>query len=184
MRLSEWRKAAPHKDAGSAKLAAIVDPVLTSLGAEPDPQAWVAWGEEPGTRHTILVVTDAGLISCFVRTNVAGEGPRASAKLVRWSRVQTSELAIETSGSHRLLSFQVEGHVLQGADDVADQIAAFALEVFAAIDGRPRPEPPPVRGRGSTARKTGSSGASRTVNAPGRAGGTSGGTAAKTGTER
>ena len=187
MRLSEWRKAAPHKDAGSAKLAAIVDPVLTSLGAEPDPQAWVAWGEEPGTRHTVLVVTDAGLISCFVRTNVAGEGPRASAKLVRWSRVQTSELAIETSGSHRLLSFQVEGHVLQGADDVADQIAAFALEVFAAVDGRPRPEQAPaVRGRGSTARKTGSSGSSRTVDAPGRgrARGTSGGTAAKTGTER
>ena len=143
MRLSEWRKAAPHKDAGSAKLAAIVDPVLTSLGAEPDPQAWVAWGEEPGTRHTVLVVTDAGLISCFVRTNVAGEGPRASAKLVRWSRVQTSELAIETSGSHRLLSFQIESHVLQGADGVADGIAGFALDVFAAMDGRPRPQPRP-----------------------------------------
>ena len=160
MRLSEWRKAAPHKDAGSAKLAAIVDPVLTSLGAEPDPQAWVAWGEEPGTRHTILVVTDAGLISCFVRTNVAGEGPRASAKLVRWSRVQTSELAIETSGSHRLLSFQVEGHVLQGADEVADGIAGFALDVFAAMDGRPRPQPrPSPRRRAAPASKTARPGA-------------------------
>ena len=144
MRLSEWRKAAPHKDAGSAKLAAIVDPVLASLGAEADPHAWVAWGEEPGTRYTILVVTDPGLISCFVRLNVAGEGPRASAKLVRWSRVQTSELAIETSGSHRLLSFQIESHVLQGADGVADGIAGFALDVFAAMDGRPRPQPRPV----------------------------------------
>ena len=150
MRLSEWRKAAPHKDAGSAKLAAIVDPVLASLGAESDPHAWVAWGEEPGTRYTILVVTEPGLISCFVRLNVAGEGPRASAKLVRWSRVQTSELAIETSGSHRLLSFQIESHVLQGADGVADGIAAFALDVFAAMDGRPRPQPrPSTRSRSS-----------------------------------
>ena len=153
MRLSEWRKAAPHKDAASAKLAALVDPVLRSLGAEDDPHCWVAWGDEPGTRHTILVPTDAGLISCFVRVNVSGEGPRASAKLVRWNRVQTSELAIETSGPHRLLSFQVEGHVLGGADAVADRIAAFALEVFAAMDGRPRPEPPKAR-RGSSPAKT------------------------------
>jgi hypothetical protein len=154
MRLSEWRKAAPHKDAASAKLAALVDPVLRSLGAEDDPHCWVAWGEEPGTRHTILVPTDAGLISCFVRVNVSGEGPRLSAKLVRWSRVQTSELAIETSGPHRLLSFQVEGHVLGGADAIADRIAAFALEVFAAMDGRPRPEPPKAR-RAATPAKAG-----------------------------
>jgi hypothetical protein len=156
MRLSEWRKAAPHKDAGSAKLAAIVDPVLASLGAEDDPHAWVAWGEEPGTRYTILVVTDPGLISCFVRLNVAGEGPRASAKLVRWSRVQTSELAIETSGSHRLLSFQIESHVLQGADGVADGIAGFALDVFAAMDGRPRPQTrPSTRSRPAAAPRSG-----------------------------
>src|SRR5262245_60182647 len=153
MRLSEWRKAAPHRDAGSAKLAALVDPVLRSLGADDDPPCWIVWGEEPGTRHTILVPTDAGLISCFVRVNVAGEGPRASAKLVRWSRVQTSELAIETSGTHRLLSFQIEGHVLGGPDDVADRIAAFALDAFAAMDGRPRPEPRPARGRGSSSTK-------------------------------
>ena len=143
MRLSEWRKAAPNREAGAPRTAGIVDPVLTALGADDDPHGWVAWGDEPGTRYTILVVTDAGLISCFVRLNVAGEGPRASAKLVRWSRVQTSELAIETSGSHRLLSFQIESHVLQGADGVADGIAGFALDVFAAMDGRPRPQPRP-----------------------------------------
>jgi hypothetical protein len=141
MRLSEWRRTAPSREAGTARLAAVVDPVLAALGAEEDPLVWVAWGEEPGTRHTILVPTAGGLISCFVRVNVPGEGPRVSAKLVRWNRVQTSELAIETTGAHRLLSFQVEGHVLQGSDDVADRIAAFALEVIAAIDGRPRPEP-------------------------------------------
>ena len=186
MRLSQWRASAPTKDAGSTKLAVLVDPVLAALGVEPDPHVWVVWGDDPGVRHTILVPTDAGLVTCFVRVLVQAEAPRATAKLVRWNRVELGELAMETSAGHRLLTFQIEGNVLQGADDVADQIAAFALEVFAAIDGRPRPEPPPVRGRGSTARKTGSSGASGTANAPGRgrAGGASGGTAAKTGTER
>jgi hypothetical protein len=177
MRLSEWRKAAPHRDAGSPKLAALVDPVLSSLGTEDDPHCWVAWGEEPGTRYTILVPTVAGLISCFVRLNVAGEGPRASAKLIRWSRVQTSELAIETSGSHRLLSFQIEGHVLGGADDVADRIAAFALEVFAAMDGRPRPEPrraarrAAAPGRTSTAKRAAPAPASRSAAGQARAAG-------------
>jgi len=187
MRLSQWRASAPTKDAGSTKLAALVDPVLAALGVEADPHAWVVWGDDPGVRHTILVPTDAGLVTCFVRVLVQAEAPRATAKLVRWNRVELGELAMETSAGHRLLTFQIEGNVLQGADDVADQIAAFALEVFAAVDGRPRPEQAPaVRGRGSTARKTGSSGSSRTVDAPGRgrARGTSGGTAAKTGTER
>jgi hypothetical protein len=172
MRLSEWRRTAPSREAGTARLAAIVDPVLAALGADDDPQAWVAWGEEPGVRHTILIPAGAGLISCFVRVNVPGEGPRISAKLIRWNRVQTSELAIETSGSHRLLSFQVEGHVLQGADKTADGIAAFALEVLAAIDGRPRPEPRRVSRRRSapgskattaTARARGSAGSKRTA---------------------
>ena len=143
MRLSEWRASAPNKDAGSAKVAALVDPVITALGAEPDPHGWVVWGEEPGVRYSILIPTAPGLVTCFVRVNVPGEGPRASAKLVRWNRVEIGELAIETSTGHRLLSFQVEGYVLQGADDVADRIAAFALELFAAIDGLPRPEHPP-----------------------------------------
>src|SRR5262245_52210531 len=169
MRLSEWRKAAPHRDAGSAKLAALVDPILRSLGADDDPPCWIVWGEEPGTRHTILVPTAAGLISCFVRVNVAGEGPRVSTKLVRWSRVQTSELTIETSGPHRLLSFQIEGHVLGGADDVADRMAAFALEVFAAMDGRPRPEPRPAGRRASSPAKRASPAAPRSGRATTRA---------------
>jgi hypothetical protein len=78
------------------------------------------------------------------------EAPRATAKVIRWNRVELGELSMETSAGHRLLSFQVEGHVLQGADDVADQIAAFALDVFAAIDGRPRPEPAAGRRRGAS----------------------------------
>jgi hypothetical protein len=141
MRLSEWRAASPSKEAGGPRVAAVVDPILRALGAAADPVCWVAWGEEPGVRHSILLPTPAGLVTCFVRVSVPGEGPRASAKLVRWSRVQLGELAIETQGSHRLLSFQVEGQVLNGADETADRVAAFALELFASMDGRPAPEP-------------------------------------------
>lgn len=140
MRLSEWRASGPSKEASGAKIAAIVDPILLALGAESDPHCWVAWGEEPGVRYTIFVPTPAGLITSFVRVNVPGEGPRASSKLIRWARVQLGELAIETQGGHRLLSFQVEQQVIHGADGVADQIARFAGELFAAIDGRRLPE--------------------------------------------
>ena len=139
MRLSEWRASAPHRDSASAKVAAVVDPVLTALGAGPDPHCWVAWGDEPLNRYGILVPTDPGLIAMFVRPAVPGEGPRATTKLVRWNRVAIGELAVETQGGHRMVSFQVEGQVLRGADDEADRAAAFALRVIAAIDGRPLP---------------------------------------------
>lgn len=157
MRLSEWRGGAPTKDAVGPKVTAVVDPVLTSFGAVDDPECWVAWGEEPAQRYTIFISTPPGLVTCYVRVNVPGEGPRAAAKLIRWNRVQLGELAIETQGGHRLLSFQVEALVLRGADDVADAIAAFALELFDAVDGRPRVE----RSRSSKAR------AARTAHARG-----------------
>ena len=150
MRLSEWRAAAPQRDASGPKVAAVVDPVLTAFGAGADPHCWVEWGDEPAVRFAILVPTDPGLIHCFVRVNVPGEGPRATAKLVRWNRVSIGELSLETTGGHRLLSFQVEGQVLKGIDDQADRVAAFALRVIAAIDGRPLP---PVEE--ATTRRTG-----------------------------
>jgi hypothetical protein len=140
MRLSQWRAAAPRKEAVAAKVNLVVDPVIASFGTGPDPEGWVAWGEEPAQRYTILIPTAAGLVAAYVRVNVAGDGPRASAKLVRWNRVALGELAIETQGGHRLLSFQVEQLVLRGADAEADRIAAFALDLFAAVDGRPAPE--------------------------------------------
>lgn len=157
MRLSEWRKAAPSKVAITAKVTAVVDPVLASFGVGADPDGWVAWGEEPSQRYTILVPMVAGLLTCYVRVNVPGEGPRAAAKLLRWNRVQLGELAIETQGGHRLLSFQVEQLVLRGADNEADRIAAFALDLFGAVDGRPRAERGPVskaRVRGGPGRAT------------------------------
>lgn len=139
MRLSEWRAAAPHKDAASAKVSAVVDPILAALGAGPDPHCWVAWGDEPANRYTIFVPTDPGLIATFVRVNVPGEGPRATTKLVRWNRVAIGELSVETQAGHRMLSFQLEQQVLRGVDAEADRAAAFALRVIAAIDGRPLP---------------------------------------------
>jgi len=157
MRLSEWRASSPSKEAGSVKVAATVDPVLRSLGADPDPQCWVAWGEEPGVRYTIFVPTAAGLVATYVRVYVPGEGPRATGKLIRWSRVQLGELSVETQANHRLLSFQVEQQVLHGSDEKADRIARFALELLAAVDGRVLP-PEPSTKRGAT--RKASSGAS------------------------
>ena len=147
MRLSEWRSTGPVKDAGGPNVAAVVDPVIEALGAEPDPHCWVAWGEDPSIRYTILIPTEPGLISSFVRINVPGEGPRATTKLIRWSRVSIGELTVETQAGHRLLSFQVEQLVLRGADEEADRVAAFALRVIAAIDGRTIPPDIERKGR-------------------------------------
>jgi hypothetical protein len=170
MRLSAWRAAAPRKDAVTARVAAVIDPVLAAFGSEPDPHCWVAWGDEPAMRYSILVPTDPGLIHCFVRVNVSGEGPRATTKLVRWQRVSVGELAVEAQAGHRLLSFQIEGQVLRGVDAEADRVAAFALRVIAAIDGRPLPPvEEPSRGRGG--RRGTSSAAKRPTTAGRPAGG-------------
>ena len=139
MRLSEWRKRAPSRDSVSPKVQAVVDPALGMLGAPGDPDCWVVWGDDPGVRYMILAPTQSGLIQLNVRVNVAGEGPRASGKVVRWNRVQLGELGLEMQGGHRLISFQVETQVLNGADAAADAIAGFAQALFAAVDGRPAP---------------------------------------------
>jgi len=140
MRLTEWRVGAPNREALSGRVIDIVVPVLESLGAEADPHCWVAWGDDPGIRYMIFAPTAAGLVTCSVRLALPGEGPRASGKVVRWHRVQLGELAVETVGGHRLVSFQVESQVLRGSDLVADRIAAFGLALFAAVDGRPMPD--------------------------------------------
>ena len=150
MRLSEWRANAPTKDAGGPKVAAIVDAVIEALGAERDPHCWVAWGEDPAVRYTILIPTEPGLIWSFVRAVVPGEEPRATTKLIRWNRVSIGELTIETQAGHRLLSFQIEQQVLRGADAEADRVAAFAMRVIAFIDGRTIP--PNIEGAGRASR--------------------------------
>jgi hypothetical protein len=164
MRLSEWRATAPAKAAAGPKVAAVVDPVLAALGAEPDPHCWVAWGEEPANRFTVFVPTEPGLIACFVRTNVSGDGPRATTKLVRWNRVSIGELGVETQAGHRMLSFQLESQVLRGVDAEADRAAAFALRVIAAIDGRPLPAVEERRGgRAAAAASPKAAGAARKI---------------------
>jgi len=184
MRLREWRAKAPSKDAGGPKVAAVVDAVIDALGAERDPHCWVAWGDEPAVRYTIFIPTAAGLISSFVRVNVPGEGPRATTKLVRWSRVAIGELTIETQGGHRLLSFQIEQQVLRGTDAEADRAAAFAMRVIAGIDGRSIPPEVERSGRRSRATKGSpgkakSTGAKPTASAASAAGARSAATAAR-----
>jgi hypothetical protein len=152
--LSEWRGRAPHRDSLTAKVLAVVEPVIVALGTEADPSCWIVWGDDPSVRYLILVPTASGLVEASVRVNVPQEGPRVSAKLVRWNRVQLGELAIETAGGHRLLTFQVEGQVLHGTDADADAIAGFALGLYAAMDGRAMPVPTgPLRSRGRAATK-------------------------------
>ena len=182
MRLSEWRAAAPSKEAVAAKVTAVVDPVVASFGVGADPDCWVAWGEEPAQRYTILVPADAGLVTCYVRVSVPGEGPRAAAKLLRWNRVQLGELAMETQSGHRLLSFQVEQLVLRGADAEADRIAAFAMDLYAGIDGRPKPDPgpaPSVPAGGGPPRPTAAKGSAPASRAPKASAGTKPSPAAK-----
>jgi hypothetical protein len=142
VRLSDWRGRAPTRESLSPKVLGVIEPALLALGAERDPHAWIVWGDDPAVRFLVLVPTEAGLAQVHVRVNVPGEGPRASAKLVRWSRVQLGELAIEVVGGHRLLTFQAEGQVFSAADADADEIAMFAQELFAAVDGRPAPTRP------------------------------------------
>jgi len=137
MRLDGWRQRAPHKDSLGPKVRAVIEPAIAALGGDPDPECWIVWGDDPAVRYTLLALSEAGLVLVAVRVNVPQEGPRSSAKLVRWNRVQTGELAMEIGAGHRLLSFQVEGQVLRGSDAEAEEIAAFALDVFAGMDGRP-----------------------------------------------
>ena len=153
MRWSGWRAKAPFKDSVAPKVLATVDAALAGLGAGPDPECWVIWGDDPRSRYMLLAPTESGLVTVNVRVAVPGEGPRAGGKVVRWGRVQLGELAVEIQGGHRLVTFQVENQVLNGADATADPIAAFAQALFAAVDGRPAPTP--VKASKSGAAKAG-----------------------------
>jgi hypothetical protein len=139
MRLSEWGVVAPIPAAAGPKVLAVAEATLATLGATPDPECWVAWGEDPGVRWVLLAATPAGLVTVHVRVIVPQEGPRAAGKLVRWTRVQLGDVQVEVQGAHRIISATVEGVVLRGVDADADAVGAFIQGVFAAIDGRPSP---------------------------------------------
>jgi len=150
MRLTEWQSRSPNRDSTAPKVITSATEALALLGAGRDPDCWIAWGDDPSTRYTILALAPSGLAVVNVRVNVPGEGPRAAGKLVRWHRVQIGELSVEIQGLNRLITFQLESQLLRGANDEADQVAAFVDTVFAAIDGRwtapsgtiPLPRPP------------------------------------------
>ena len=154
VRLTEWCASAPARDAVSPRVLAVVEPVLRALGVAGDPACWVAWGGEPATRWGLLAPTAAGLVTLWVRVNIAQEGPRASGKLIRWSRVQVGDFAVEMQGGHRFISTSLEGVVLHGIDDEADRVGAFLQGIFAAIDGRSLPaEPPRAESRATRSRR-------------------------------
>ncbi len=135
MRLSEWRKKAPNKVSMTRGVVAVIEPMLVDLGAEADPECWVNWGDDPEMRYSILIPAPVGLISAAVRPSDA-EGPRATARLIRWPKLTVSELSIEASGGHRMVAVQVESFVLKGIDDDADMISQFVGGLIGSIDGR------------------------------------------------
>ena len=168
MRLSEWRAVAPFKNSVSPKVVAVIESAFDVLGAERDPECWVVWADDPAVRYLILAPTPGGLVQVHVRVYVPGEGPRAGGKVVRWNRVQLGELAVEIQGGHRLVTFQVETQVLNGADGAADGIATFAQALMAAIDGRPAPASSVRRARPRS--KAGQAKPDARTSAPGKVG--------------
>jgi hypothetical protein len=118
------------------RVLAVVGPVLADLGAERDPECWVAWGEDPDMRYSLLAPTLAGLITAAIRFTSPEDGPRVIAKLVRWSKVSVSELGLDAGGDHRMVAVQVENLVLKGMDEEADRICAFVRILIAGVDDR------------------------------------------------
>ncbi|HEX7491052.1 MAG TPA: hypothetical protein VF337_05060 [Candidatus Limnocylindrales bacterium] len=137
MRLSEWRKTAPNKESMSNRVLTVLRHVLVDLGSGPDAECWVVWGDDAETRYSVLAPTIAGLITAVVRP-ADREGPRVTAKLVRWSKVSVSELGVEAAGGHRLVGVQVESLVLKGVDAEADRICEFVRGLIAGIENRGR----------------------------------------------
>lgn len=140
MRLSGWRTKAPGRDGIDPRILDMVGSILTALGADADPHCWVTWGDETASRWALMAPCPAGLAVVNVRAGGPQEGPRAGGRLVRWSKVQVGELAAEAERSHRLVMFQLEGQPIQGADEQADDVAAFAGLTLAGIEGRPLPD--------------------------------------------
>ena len=163
MRFSEWRGRAPMKDSVGPTVIPVVEAALVTLGAEPDPECWVAWGDDPAVRYLLLAPTPSGLVQLNVRVNVPGEGPRAGGKIVRWARVQLGELGVEIQGGHRLVTFQVDTLVLNGVDEAADRVAAFAQALFAAIDGRVATTPATGSKRSAPASRPATKGAAKSA---------------------
>ena len=117
MRLSGWRAKAPFKDSIAPKVLAVVDAALDRPRRRPRPGVLGRRGATTRASATCSSCRPrAGSSRSTSGSTVPGEGPRASGKVVRWKRVQLGELAVEIQGGHRLVTFQVETQVLNGAD--------------------------------------------------------------------
>lgn len=168
MRLSKWRAAAPSRDAMGPRVVDVLGDVLQAFGIGDDPECWVAWGDEPAVRWTLLVPTAGGLVVGHVRTGGPQLGPRVSAKLVRWKRVELGEFAVETTETgHLLVTGSVERVVLRGLDDEVRSIGRFLSIVFAAEDGRWEPDAEEAAEKPARATRSGATGVGRETPATG-----------------
>jgi len=148
MRLSEWHEKAPDRELLGDEVLAVLRPALVGLGAEADSECWIAWGDEPKAHYSVLAPTAVGLVKVNVRPADA-EGPRAIARLIRWSKLSMTELGIDASVGRRVVGVQVEGLVLEGVDEQGDRICEFVRGLIAGVEGR-IPVPVPVAlGRGA-----------------------------------
>ncbi len=136
MKLSEWRKSAQGRKFIAGPRLAVLNEALAGVGAGVDPEAFVDWTDDPENRITVLAAAEAGMATVNVRAGVGPEGARASARLLRWGRVQASELNAEVQGGHRLVTCQLESMVLKGGDADADAVAEWITHVYLRIDGR------------------------------------------------
>ena len=139
MRLSDWQASLRGQKLMTGKVATAYESALALFGEGPDSEAFVAWGDDPDVHYSLLVVGDAGLIVVVVRVNVPLEGPRASAKVVRWGRVAIGELAVEVQKGHKQATAQIDSYILKGVDEEADRIGGFVGHVLMRIDGRSAP---------------------------------------------
>lgn len=150
MRLSGWRDLAPDPGVLAPAVRTVLDPVLAALGAEPDPHVLPLWGDDAVRRYLLFVLSPTGMIAAGVRFDLPGEPPRVVARLIRWSKLQLSELAAETNGDHRVVSVTIDGQVFRAADQAGDRIAAFVRALHALEEGRPLPDLGDGAGSGAT----------------------------------
>jgi hypothetical protein len=136
MRLSEWRRNAPVRDAIDDRVMTVLKSLLADFGADPDPECYVVWGDHPDLRHSVLVPVAAGLVAIAVRTAEGTQEARATARLIRWPKLALGEFSLEATGERRVVAVQVESFVLKGADAEAGLIAEFVRGLVLQAENR------------------------------------------------
>ena len=141
MRLSEWRASSPSKDGRRGRRSPRSSIRCCGRSAPSRIRnCWVAWGEEPAVRYTIFVPTAAGLDRVL----------RPGQRLRRGAAGNRQAHPLEPRPARRAVDRDPGGPSpaqLPGRATCAPrrptrrQIASprFALELFAAVDGRVLP---------------------------------------------